>query len=143
MSLGCWLCRSIFRIPRSRTRNTFRNVSNVALEILHVLRTSMIQSFLFPSSFSLDQRISSLDLSFSGHRARRGPTNCHEGCNEWLLIFWICFSDLKNGKLLLLFCHCALFSNMRIHVVVWSICMPVQRSNPISRRHRGFALTLR
>ena len=100
---------------------------------------SAIQFFFF-SLFFFGLRLVNLEPRYKFQRAlrpkeedRRGPTNCHEeGCNEWLLIFCI-FLGPKNGKSLLLFCHCARFSICsNCCCAVWPICMPAHHPNPKS-----------
>lgn len=53
-------------------------------------------------------------------------------------------SDPKNGKSLLLFYHCARFSNKRskYYIYVWPICMPAHHGSNC-HGHRDFELVLR
>ena len=90
--------------------------------------------FFFISFFVYDQRISSLDLSFSGHCARRrkteeASTNCREeGLQRMVSHFLDFFLGPKNGKSLLLFCHCARFSNTQyLLLCCLADCMPAHR----------------
>ena len=104
--------------------------------------------FFFISFFVYDQRISSLDLSFSGHCARRrkteeASTNCREEglqrmVSHFLDFFWV----QRMGS------HCYYFVIVLVLVirsicccVVWPIaCRPTESSH---HGHRDFLLVLR
>ena len=134
------------RTLRSRFCACAENVAIVGRPCTQLPRFSPFFSFFF---FGL--RLVNLEPRYKFQRAlrpkeedRRGPTNCHEeGCNEWLLIFCI-FLGPKNGKSLLLFCHCARFSICsNCCCAVWPICMPAHHPNPVIMGIAIFLLVLR
>ena len=159
-AIRLWLCLSIFRVSWSRSRFAFE--TNVALEILcmygewslrslvvHALSFRDLVLFFFLFFFGL--RLVNLEPRFKFQRAlrpkeedRRGPTNCHEeGCNEWLLIFWIFFWIQRMGS------HCYYFVIVLVLVIcsnccaVWPICMPAHHPNPVIMGIAIFLLVLR
>ena len=119
---------SIFRIPRSWLRIKYRNERR-ARDSAHVWTRSLRSLVIFVHStfanlfffifFLFFVRLGNLEASCKFQRAlhlkkedRSGPKICcEEGYNEWLLIFWIFFWGLKNGKSLLLLYHYARFSS--------------------------------
>ena len=138
----------------------FRN-ERCARDSVHVRRTIIaivdrpctqfprFSPFFFFFSLICDQRISSLDLSFSGHRARRRKTEearqtvTKRAATNGFSSFGFCLGP-KNGKSLLLLYHCARFSNTQYMLYRFGqfACWP-NVDGQSSWANRDFALVLR
>ena len=123
-----WLCSRFFEF---RGRGREMGETNVELEILPMcgqwsvmaIGRSCALSFrdlVYFFFFFFYMRIGNLEPSCKFQRAsrpkkedRRGPTNCREeGCNEWLLIFWIFFWVQRMGS------HCYYYVIVLVSVVI-------------------------
>ena len=121
-----WFFPSIFRISRSRSWFAFE--TNVALEILCMYGERSLRSLIvhvlsfrdlvFFFSFFFYLRLVNLEPRFKFQRALRPKEEDRRGLDKLsrrgaatngFSSFGFCLSP-KNGKSLLLFCHCARFS---------------------------------
>ena len=126
-----WLCSSIFRISAVAVAKVFE--TNVELEILHAYDGRSLRSlinsralsfrdldFFFSFFFFFDLRLVNLEPRYKFQRALRPKEEDRRGLDKLsrrgaatngFSFFGSCLGP-KNGKSLLLFCHCARFSNM-------------------------------